>query len=98
MAIPKNVFLGLIYKFKFIELNNPIHFHQSTAPAVLFVCQNSEGRNAMADRTTPIHSGYSIINGSFSGTATAKLGCWMEYKVVSQSVENNPRPSAFTSS
>lgn len=49
----------------------------------------------MADRTTPIHSGYSIINGSFSGTATAKLGCWMEYKVVSQSVENNTSTIRF---
>lgn len=49
----------------------------------------------MADRTTPIHSGYSIINGSFSGTATAKLGCWMEYKVTSQSVENNTSTIRF---
>lgn len=49
----------------------------------------------MADRTTPIHSGYSIINASFSGTATAKLGCWMEYKVVSQSVENNTSTIRF---
>lgn len=49
----------------------------------------------MADRTTPIHSGYSIINGSFSGTATTKLGCWMEYKVVSQSVENNTSTIRF---
>lgn len=68
---------------------------ESTAPAVLFVCQNPEGRNGMADRTTPIHSGYSIINGSFSGTATTKLGCWMEYKVVSQSVENNTSTIRF---
>lgn len=44
---------------------------------------------------TPIHSGYSMINGSFSGTATAKLGCWMEYKVVSQSVENNTSTIRF---
>ncbi|MBR3381580.1 MAG: hypothetical protein IKG85_00875 [Clostridia bacterium] len=49
----------------------------------------------MADRMTPIHSGYSMINGSFSGTATAKLGCWMEYKVVSQSVENNTSTIRF---
>ncbi|MBQ1538708.1 MAG: hypothetical protein IIZ73_10410 [Ruminococcus sp.] len=49
----------------------------------------------MADRMTPIHSGYSIINASFSGTATAKLGCWMEYKVVSQSVENNTSTIRF---
>ena len=49
----------------------------------------------MADVTTPIHSGYSIINGSFSGTATVKLGCWMEYKVVSQSVENNTSTIRF---
>ena len=49
----------------------------------------------MADVTTPIHSGYSIINGSFSGTATAKLGYWMEYKVVSQSVDNNTSTIRF---
>ena len=60
-----------------------------------FVCKKVERKNEMADRTTPIHSGYSIINGSFSGTATAKLGCWMEYKVVSQSVENNTSTIRF---
>ena len=49
----------------------------------------------MADISTPIHSGYTIINGSLSGTASAKLGCWMEYKVVSQSVVNNTSTIRF---
>ena len=39
--------------------------------------------------STPIHSGFTIINGSLSGTASSKIGCWMEYKVMSQSIENN---------
>ena len=39
--------------------------------------------------STPIHSGYTIVNGSISGTKPSKIGCWMEYKVISQSVENN---------
>ena len=43
----------------------------------------------MATISTPIHSGYTIINGSLSGTASSKIGCWMEYKVMSQSIENN---------
>lgn len=49
----------------------------------------------MANQTTPIHSGYSIINGTFTGTAAAKLGCWMEYKVVSQSAVDNTSTIRF---
>ena len=48
-----------------------------------------EGGNDMATISTPIHSGFTIINGSLSGTASSKIGCWMEYKVMSQSIENN---------
>jgi hypothetical protein len=43
----------------------------------------------MANQTTPIHSGYSIINATFTGQGGSSLACWMEYKVVSQSAVNN---------
>ena len=43
----------------------------------------------MANQTTPIHSGYSIINATFTGQGSSSLACWMEYKVVSQSAINN---------
>lgn len=43
----------------------------------------------MANQTTPIHSGYNIINATFTGQGSSSLACWMEYKVVSQSAINN---------
>lgn len=43
----------------------------------------------MANQTTPINSGYSIINSTFTGQGSSSLACWMEYKVVSQSAVNN---------
>ena len=43
----------------------------------------------MANQTTPIHSGYSIINATFTGQGSSSLACWMEYKVISQSAINN---------
>lgn len=36
-----------------------------------------------------INDGYTIVNGSLSGTAESKISCWLEYKVVSQSIANN---------
>lgn len=32
----------------------------------------------MATISTPIHSGYTIINGSISGGSSSKIGTWME--------------------
>ena len=49
----------------------------------------------MATISTPIHSGYTIINGSISGGSSSKIGTWMEYKVVSQSVVNNTSTIRF---
>lgn len=43
----------------------------------------------MANQTTPFHSGYSIINATFTGSGSSSLACWMEYKVISQSAVNN---------
>ena len=37
----------------------------------------------------PINEGYTIVNGALTGTAASKIACWLEYKVLSQSVENN---------
>ena len=42
-----------------------------------------------------IHDGYTIVNGSLSGTAASKVSCWLEYKVVSQSVANNTTTIRF---
>ena len=42
-----------------------------------------------------IHDGYTIVNGSLSGTAASKLSCWLEYKIVSQSVANNTSTIRF---
>lgn len=42
-----------------------------------------------------INSGYTVVNGSLSGTASAKLACWMEYKVISQSITNNTSKIRF---
>ena len=36
-----------------------------------------------------IKDGYTIVNGSLSGTAASKISCWLEYKIISQSVVNN---------
>ena len=49
----------------------------------------------MASMTVPINSGYGIINAGMSGSASEKLGCWMEYKVISQSMENNTSTVRF---
>ena len=42
-----------------------------------------------------IHDGYTIVNGSLSGTAASKVSCWLEYKIVSQSVANNTSTIRF---
>ena len=42
-----------------------------------------------------IHDGYTIVNGSLSGTAASKVSCWLEYKIVSQSVPNNTSTIRF---
>ena len=36
-----------------------------------------------------IHDGYTIVNGSLSGTAASKVSCWLEYKIISQSAASN---------
>lgn len=36
-----------------------------------------------------INSGYTIVNGSLSGAANNRVACWLEYKVLSQSITNN---------
>ena len=40
-------------------------------------------------RTTPVNSGYTIINGSTTGTNSSKVDTWLEYKVLAQSAQNN---------
>ena len=40
-------------------------------------------------RTTPVNSGYTIINGSTTGTNGSKVDTWLEYKVLAQSAQNN---------
>lgn len=40
-------------------------------------------------RTTPVNSGYSIINGSVTGSNGSKIDTWVEWKVISTSVANN---------
>ena len=42
-----------------------------------------------------IKDGYTIVNGSLSGTAASKISCWLEYKIVSQSVANNTSTIRF---
>ena len=49
----------------------------------------------MATISTPIHSGYTIINGSISGSQSSKIGTWMEYKVISQNITNNTSTIRF---
>ncbi|MDO4564719.1 MAG: DUF859 family phage minor structural protein [Clostridia bacterium] len=36
-----------------------------------------------------INSGYTVVNGTLSGTANSKVACWVEYRVISQSIPNN---------
>ncbi len=36
-----------------------------------------------------INPGYTVVNGSLSGSANNKVACWLEYKVISQSITNN---------
>lgn len=40
-------------------------------------------------RTTPVNSGYTIINGSVTGTNGSKVDTWIEWKVTGSSVANN---------
>ena len=40
-------------------------------------------------RTTPVNSGYTIINGTTTGSNGANVDTWVEYKVLAQSVQNN---------
>ena len=40
-------------------------------------------------RTTPVNSGYTIINGTTTGSNGAYVDTWIEYKVLAQSVQNN---------
>jgi len=42
-----------------------------------------------------IHDGYTIVNGSLSGTAASKVSCWLEYKIVSQSAASNASTIRF---
>lgn len=40
-------------------------------------------------RTTPVHAGYTIINGTGTGSNGHRIDVWIEYKQESQSIENN---------
>ena len=40
-------------------------------------------------RTTPVNSGYTIIQGVTRGTNVSEVDSWIEYKVLSQSIETN---------
>lgn len=40
-------------------------------------------------RTTPVNSGYTIINGITTGSNGSKVDTWLEYKVLSQSASTN---------
>lgn len=42
-----------------------------------------------------INDGYTIVNSALTGTAESKISCWLEYKVVSQSVANNTSTIRF---
>jgi len=42
-----------------------------------------------------IHDGYTIVNGSLSGTAASKISCWLEYKIISQSAASNASTIRF---
>lgn len=43
-------------------------------------------------RTTPVHSGYTILNGSGTGTNGGRIDVWVEYKLGTQSVTGNYTP------
>ena len=43
-------------------------------------------------RTTPVHSGYTIINGAGSGSNGNRIDVWVEYKLGSPSVSGNYTP------
>lgn len=43
-------------------------------------------------RTTPVHSGYTILNGVGSGTNGGRIDVWVEYKLGQQSVSGNYTP------
>lgn len=40
-------------------------------------------------RTTPIHSGYAIINGSGTGPNGSLIDVWIEWDVIEQEIDNN---------
>lgn len=40
-------------------------------------------------RTTPVNTGYTIINGTATGSNGYRVDVWLEYKVLSQSILNN---------
>ena len=40
-------------------------------------------------KTTPIHSGYTILNGTGTGSNGGRIEVWAEYSVTEQSVEGN---------
>lgn len=42
-----------------------------------------------------INSGYTVVNGSLTGAGSNKVACWLEYKIISQSVENNSTTLRF---
>lgn len=47
-------------------------------------------------RTTPVNSGYTIINGSGTGPNGSRIDVWIEYKVLEQQIDNNrSRVAAF---
>ena len=43
-------------------------------------------------RTVPVHTGYTIINGSGTGSNGNRIDVWAEYKLGTQSVEGNYTP------
>ena len=40
-------------------------------------------------RTTPVNTGYNIINGTATGSNQAYVDCWLEWKILSQSISTN---------
>ena len=36
-----------------------------------------------------INSGYTVVSGSLTGAANSKVACWVEYRLISQSIVNN---------
>ena len=44
---------------------------------------------ATSTRSTPINSGYTILNGTSTGKNDDRFDVWVEYKVTSQSIANN---------